>query len=90
MGEIREFPIRGSRPQPAIRSAAARPDGPALSGGPLVLHSVGRIAMAQGMLMARFAMSEGYAMQYLSDQAALHDLTMVQLAERVIERVCAS
>jgi AmiR/NasT family two-component response regulator len=55
-----------------------------------MLHSVSRIAMAQGMLMARFAMTEGYAMQYLADQAGLHELTLVELAERVIERVSAS
>jgi AmiR/NasT family two-component response regulator len=55
-----------------------------------MLHSVTRVAMAQGMLMARFAMSEGYAMKYLADQAVLHQLTLVQLAERVIERVSAS
>lgn len=59
-------------------------------GSPQMLHSVSRVSMAQGMLMARFAMSEGYAMKYLSDQADLHSLTVVELAERVIERVLAS
>jgi len=87
MGEIRNFPTHAVRARPDQGYASTHADLPSLVGGHQMLYSVRRVALAQGMLMARFGMSEGYAMKYLSDQAQHHTITVVELAERVIQRV---